>query len=376
VDPRIERLQRQAAADRATIGLAGGLPADAQFPRGPLGRAFLRAISPAGVSGLQYGWPEGRKRLRVWIAERLKARGACVSADEVIVTSGAQQAITIATQLLVRPGEALAVEAASYPAALALFRARGVELVAQPADQAVCHYVMPAIGNPAGHPLAAAERRALLASQRPIIEDDAYADLHFSDATPRPLLASTRGRVWHVGTFSKVLCPGLRVGWLVPPRKRFGRALRLKHTLDLEANHLAQSILEEYLATEDFDARLARLRTFYRRRAVRLAAALERHLPGWRFAFPAGGFSLWVAADEDGDDIAFLETAIEHRVSFDPGRQFRPDRASHPLTMRLCFSATPGPQLEEGVRRLAAAWDEYRRQRDAAHTGGHADLTS
>jgi 2-aminoadipate transaminase len=375
VDPRIERLQRQAAADRESIGLAGGLPADEQFPRTPLARAFLRAISPPGVSGLQYGWPEGRERLRTWIAERLRARGARVSADEVIITSGAQQAIAIATQVLVRPGEALAVDAATYPAALALFRARGAEPVARPAAHAACHYVMPSIGNPEGHPLAPAERTAILASRQPIIEDDAYADLRFDGAAPRPLLAVARGRVWHVGTFSKTLCPGLRVGWLVPPRKRFGRALRLKHALDLEANHLAQSILEEYLATADFDARLARLRTFYRRRAARLASALGRHLPAWRFAFPAGGFSIWVTPDEDGDDIEFLKTAIVHRVNFDPGRQFRPDRAPHPLMLRLCFSATPGPKLEEGVRRLAAAWDDYRRRRDLNATAEHTDLT-
>ncbi|HEX2573841.1 MAG TPA: PLP-dependent aminotransferase family protein [Polyangia bacterium] len=376
MDPRIERLQRQAAADQETIGLAGGLPADEQFPRTPLARAFLRAISPPGVSGLQYGWPEGRERLRAWIAERLRLRGAHISADDVIITSGAQQAITLATQVLVRPGQALAVDAATYPAALALFRARGAAPVARPAANAACHYVMPAIGNPDGHPLSPAERNAVLATRRPIIEDDAYADLRFDGAAPPPLLAVARGRVWHVGTFSKTLCPGLRVGWLVPPRQRLARTLRLKHAQDLEANHLAQSILEAYLLNADFDARLGRLRTFYRRRAVRLAAALRRHLPAWRFTFPAGGFSIWVMTDEDGDDIEFLKTAILHRVSFDPGRQFRPDRVPHPLMLRLCFSATSGPRLEEGVRRLAAAWDDYRRQRDAAAGSRAASSTS
>ena len=205
-------------------------------------------------------------------------------------------------------------------------------------------YAMPAVDNPRGLTLPVQDRPALLADGAMVIEDDAYAELRFDGPAPPPLLAEAPNRVLHVGTFSKTLCPGLRIGWLVVPRRLRRRALRIKQGRDLQANSLGQAILEDYLAGSDggravdFDARLARLRRFYRVRATRLARALRQHLPDWRFDVPVGGFAIWIEAPANGrggapvsvDEKTLLRAALAEGVMFDPGSMFRPDGAATP----------------------------------------------
>jgi 2-aminoadipate transaminase len=357
VNPRIERLQRQSARDGDAICLAGGLPSPQQFPRRALADAFVRAVADPAAAALQYGWPEGIDPLRAWIAEHLGTRGLRVRPEDVIVTSGAQQALAIAARLQLRPGQRIGVDRESYPAALDLFRARGNP----PASSGLvhAHYAMPAVANPRGNPMDAGARARLLASGLPILEDDAYALLAFDGPPPPPLAAEARARVWHVGTFSKILCPGLRLGWLVPPPLERARALQCKRDLDLQASSLAQVIAADFLRRDRLDARLARLRRFYRRRAGRLARALTRWLPGWRFAMPSGGFSIWIETGAALDDADFLAEALRHGVSFDPGRSFRPDEAGRPLALRLCYSLERAARLDEGVERLARAWAAF-----------------
>jgi 2-aminoadipate transaminase len=381
VDPIVEELQRRAASDARVIALGGGLPSPRQFPRRALATAFLRTIGDP--SALQYGWPEGHERLRAFIAARLAARGARVDPDEVVVTSGAQQAIVIAAQTVVAPGARVATDEESYPAALDAFRTLGaIPVAGLDAPATTAAYVMPAIANPRGRGLDRDARARLVASRRAILEDDAYAELRFDGAAPPPLLAEARGRVFHIGTFSKTLCPRLRVGWLIAPRRHQRRVLRAKRDQDLQSSTLAQAILVEALgigargaepaiarAVERFDARLARLRPFYRRRAERLVRALRRHLPSWRATMPEGGFSVWVESDDDlVDDVTLLRAAVEEGVAFDPGRLFRPGRGPAPLGLRVCFSAEPPERLEEGVRRLARAFTRVAREGAARNT--------
>lgn len=363
VDKRIDELQRLAATQSSVIGLGGGLPSDELFPRAGLARAFLRAMRDPNAGALQYAWPEGREALRGWIAARLNDRGASVKPDDVIVTSGAQQALAIAAQLALARGDQVGVDAETYPAALDVFRTRGAELRSG-WDGVRCFYAMPAIGNPRSRAMTAAARAELLSKEIPIIEDDAYAELRFDGTLPRPLLSESRALVWHVGTVSKTLCPGLRVGWLVPPPAERERALELKHATDLQSSSLGQAVLEKFLERDDFDTRLVRARRFYRARAGRLLRAVRRALPGWRCDEPEGGFALFLEASEPGDDRQLLEVATRHGVSFDPGCMFRPQDDSAPLALRLCFSYVRAADLEEGARRLARAWDGYRRDRD------------
>jgi 2-aminoadipate transaminase len=359
-DPR-ETLLRRAAGLPGVVSFAGGLPADAQFPRRALTAAFVAAVAQPAASALQYGWPEGEAALREWVAARLRARGAQVAADEVLVTSGAQQAIAIAAGLVCRPGGAVLVEPESYAAALDLFRGRGLRPTTSAAG-ACAAYVMPALSNPRGWALGGGARAALIASGLPLIEDDAYAELRFAGPPPRPLVADVRARTLHVGTFSKTVSPGLRVGWLVVPPRLQARALRAKRDADLQANSLAQAILAGFLRREDFDARLRRLRRYYRRKADRLAASLRRRLPSWRFRDPEGGFSIWVETDVALSEIHLLAHAVEAGVCYDPGSLFRADGRTVPLALRLSFSAVAEDAVDRGVARLARAWRAVARE--------------
>jgi 2-aminoadipate transaminase len=351
----LDRLIRTAAASPRVIGLGGGLPAEAQFPRDELATSFVNVLRRHGSPALQYGWPEGQQHLRAWVARRLLERGAKVEPDDVVITNGAQQAIAIAASLVLRKGDSVGIENASYPAALELFRARGLALTSLTGGRA--GYVMPAISNPSGLPLSLDARAALLARRIPIIEDDAYADLAFAGRPSPPLLAEAPDRTYHVGTMSKTLCPGLRVGWLVVPRSRRVRAVKLKQHGDLQANSLAQAIVDDYLSRVDFDARLQMLRRFYRRRAAQLADAVRKTLPSWNFTFPEGGFCLWLQADAAVDERGFLERAIAEGVSFDAGSAFRlRPRPGDPTHLRLSFSLEKPAKFAAGVRRLARAW--------------------
>jgi 2-aminoadipate transaminase len=382
VDDRLDAIQRRTAGDPRVIGLAGGLPSEAQFPKRELARSFLRVLEHTGTPALQYGWAEGFESLRELVASRLRARGAPVSAGDVIVTSGAQQAIAIALEALCKPGDRVGVAPETYPAALDLLRERRLLPVVSTTGVRA-HYAMPAVGNPSGVGLDARTRAALLAGGAPVIEDDAYADLRFGGAAPRPLLAEAPKQVFHVGTLSKTLCPGLRIGWLVAPAHFRKRSLRIKQGSDLHASSLAQAIVADLLGATpgggglDFEARLVRLRRFYRARAAALGRALRTHLPGWHFSAPEGGFAIWARADLDPsarsgrrgvaekafDEKAFLEAAAAEGVMVDPGSMFRANRSVEPMAIRLCFSAAPPAKFEEAVRRLARAWRRVRRDR-------------
>jgi 2-aminoadipate transaminase len=318
----------------------------------------LVALEAHGRSALQYGWPEGSLELREEVVRLLAARGARVEPTRVIITSGAQQAILLA--MSAAPHRRIAVEPESYPGALDAFRAAKAELVGleEPAD---LYYVMPSISNPRGQPMPADARRSLVARAKAaggfVLEDDAYDGTEFSGRASRPLWADDSERVFHIGTFSKTLCPGLRLGWLIPPRRFARRALRRKQTQDLQTNGLTQALLVEYLKQGGFDAHKARSRRIYARKARLLQASVARHLPQFRGAMPAGGFSLWLESELRCDDERLLVAAIEHGVSFDLGRLFR-TTARPGLAIRLCFSAVDAGSIDEGVARLGRALTE------------------
>src|SRR6185503_1322029 len=214
-----------------------------------------------------------------WIADRLRARGASsIGPDDVLVTAGAQQAIMLAAAELVTPGGAVHVGVTSYPAALSAFGLVGGIPAISP-DGACLHYVMAGVSNPSGLDPLTGERAALLASGAPIVVDEAYAELRFDGRVDPPLLIDAEDRVWHVGTVSKTLCPGLRVGWLIPPARFLERVLERKHAADLQAASLGQAALAHFLERFDYDAHVRRVRGMYEKRAEWLVHALERHAP-------------------------------------------------------------------------------------------------
>jgi 2-aminoadipate transaminase len=352
-----DRLQRLAAARSDVISFAGGLPDAGLFPRRALIRAFIATVQRPSCQALQYGWPEGLLGLRRYVAERLAERGAHVDPSHVVITSGAQQAISLSLHAALRAGGSVGFEPESYPGALDAARAFGAKLVSLE-DAAHAYYVMPSLSNPRGQPIARSLRQGLLERARrhraSIIEDDAYADTVFSGRPSRPLLADAPERVFQIGTFSKILCPGLRVGWVVAPERYLRRVLRAKQNNDLQANGLSQSLLEAYLEQGTFEALKARSRRSYKRRAERLSDAVRRYLPEFRFEEPSGGFSLWLESDLRLRDDLLFDAALREGVSFDVGTAFR--RApGGPLALRLSYSSVAEEEIVEGTQRLARA---------------------
>jgi 2-aminoadipate transaminase len=358
---RHDRLARVAASSTTVISFAGGLPDPALFPKRELGAALAAVLQSDPSSALQYGWPEGSEQLRSEVASELRARGADIDARRVIITSGAQQAILLSLASAPKC-RTIAVDAESYPGALDAFRATSASLTSM-RERADLYYVMPSVSNPRGTRMTADERDSLLqrASRHRgyILEDDAYDGTAFAEGPSRPLVADLPDRVFHIGTFSKTLCPGLRIGWLVPPSRIARKALVIKRNQDLQANGIAQALLVEYLAHGHFAELKRHARARYQRKAKRLMASVRRHLPQFSFQAPMGGFSLWLESALKADGERLLEASIRRGAAFDPGSMFRA-KPQQNLAIRLCFSAVPESDIDEGVARLARAFGDCR----------------
>ncbi|HEX5060814.1 MAG TPA: PLP-dependent aminotransferase family protein [Kofleriaceae bacterium] len=349
MDPRFVALQKRAAECSDVIGLAGGLPADELLPRDELAQA-LADVTASRKDALQYGWPEGVEQLRTWIANRLAARGATVEPDRVIITAGAQQALSIAGAMFA--GRAIAVGAATYPAAIQAFLRAGARVVEHGGD---ARYVIVGVANPQGVALDES------LGEIPLIVDEAYAELRFDGELPPLLQAAAPDRVWHVGTISKTLAPGLRVGWLVPPAAEHEAALAIKHAADLQTASLSQAALARFLATFDYDHFAGRARAAYAERASALVTGMRRHAPMLEFTEPDGGFSIWIETDVKGDEVALLKAALAEGVMVDPGSEFRalPDER---IAFRVSYSHVGPEQLDEGARRVARMFERFVRE--------------
>ena len=343
MDPQVTQLQKQAAERPDVIGLAGGLPANELLPRDALAQALVD-VTTSRDDSLQYGWPEGTEQVRRWVAERLAARGANVDPDRVIVTAGAQQALAIAGTVL---RTSITVGEAAYPGALEAFRQAGATPVARGGEVT---YLMVGVENPRG--IAPAQPSGGI-----VIADEAYTELRFDGQVPRPYLADAPERTWHVGTISKTIAPGLRIGWLVPPAADHDAALELKSARDLQTSSLTQAALGRLVQTIDYDDLVGRARRVYAERAARVCSALRAHTP-LVFGDPEGAFSIWARTERAGDEVALLRAALDEGVMVDPGSMFQVE-PSECVTLRVSFSSVPLDRIDEGARRLGralAAW--------------------
>lgn len=336
MDPRLDRLHRVAAARGGVLSLAGGLPAPELLPRDAIAAATLAALPDTA---------------------------AAIGADDVVITAGAQQALSLIAGLW-PAGTRIAVERETYPAALETFALAGHQVVTSGAAE--LHYLIDGVSNPHGVDRVGPRRAALLAGGAPLIVDEAYVELRFDGRVARPLCADAPERVWQLGSFSKVVSPGLRIGWLIAPRAHRAALLARKQAADLQTGGFAQAVLGRWLADADYDGVVARARNLYGARAERLTSALRRHLPGWHATVPEGGFSTWVETDLAGDEVDVVAAAVAHGVVVDPGSMFRaiPDPDA-PAAFRLSFSHIPPASLDEAVQRLARAARAYRHDHHA-----------
>ncbi|HEX8582437.1 MAG TPA: PLP-dependent aminotransferase family protein [Acidimicrobiales bacterium] len=357
----------------ATIDLSAACP-----PVSPVVVEALAGIDPRELVALtsSHGYqPAGLPALRQAVADHLTATGLATTADEVIVTTGAQQAISLVASLFVRPGDAVLVEEATYPGALDAFRAAGARLVAVPLDEgglrvdAVADlvdraqprllYTVPTYQNPTASVMDSPRRRSLarLASAAgvPIVEDTAIADLHLSGPVPPPPIAAFDGdAVLCVGSLGKVLWGGLRVGWVRAPEATVARLARLRAVADLGGPLLSQAIGARLVSRID---EAVRHRTEHLLKSRdRLAAELSALLPEWAFRVPDGGTVLWARLPA-GDARSFAQVALRFGVAIVAGPALSPT-GGFTDHVRIPFIAEPDA-LGEAVRRLAAAWRAY-----------------
>lgn len=289
----------------------------------------------------------------------MTSRGVTLSEDDVVITRGAQHAISIAAELLLDPGDEVLVEEWTYPGALDVFHRLGAEPSVIVHGEARCAYVMPGVSNPLGRGMPAGERRRLLDLGIPIIADEALAELRFDGRLERPLFADASDRVFHVGTFSKTLSPGLRTGYLVAPAGYRARARQASRRSASSSGELAHRVVGAFVEGDHFDARLGRARRFYEMRAEKLVRSLQRRFPSFRVHEPEGGYSLLVETDRQGDELSLLQAAAEHGVAFETGSTFRTDGAISPIALRLTYSQISPIWIDEAVARLERAWNDF-----------------
>ena len=282
------------------------------------------------------------------------------------------------SQLFLDEGDLLLCESPTYLADLQSFQVFGPRCLGVPTDDQGLDldalerqldrerpklvYVIPNAQNPSGRTWSVERRRAFVdlitRHELPVIEDAAYGDVIFDGAIPPALKAfDTRGLVVTLGTFSKILCPGLRLGWVAASPELREKYVILKQSTDLHTPTLTQMLAARWLQSADFDANLARIRALYRERRDVMVAALESELPGLRFTRPAGGLFVWLQLPEGVDARELLKRCLERQVAFVPGGSFFAGEAQH-NTARLNFSAMPPERIREGIRRLAAALRE------------------
>jgi 2-aminoadipate transaminase len=359
------------------ISFAGGLPAPELFDAAGLREAFAAALSDdAAGRSLQYSTTEGNADLRAAIAARLSVRGLPTEADQLLVTSGSQQALTLAAAVLIEPSDRVLVEEPSYLAALQAFMLAGAVVVPVACDgdgldpdavvaAAAEHgarvlYTIPTFHNPTGRTLPLERRHALAAVAEQcglwLIEDDPYGELRYR-GEPLPSLATmAEDRTLALSTLSKVAAPGLRIGWVRAPRALRPSLVVAKQAADLHSSTVDQAAAARWLATVDLDAHLGVLRGEYGRRRDALLDGLAEALPpGSTFNRPEGGMFVWARLPDGWDAEPLLARALEHDVAFVPGYPFfagEPDRA----TLRFSFTTHSPAEIAEGLQRLRRAW--------------------
>jgi 2-aminoadipate transaminase len=360
------------------ISFAGGLPAPELFPAELIAGAFATALRPTvAARGLQYSSTEGDPRLRELLAQRLALRGLRAEAGEILVTTGSQQALGLVSSVLLDPGDRVLVENPSYLAALQCFSFASARLVPVPCDDEGIDpealpeiiarhapkflYLVPTFQNPTGRTLPAERRRRLAETAAEhglwLVEDDPYGELRYDGEPLRPIAAEPAARdlTVTVSSLSKVLAPGLRIGWLRAPEALRRPLTVAKQAADLHTSTIDQVAAAASLEAADIDEHIARLCDEYRRRRDALLDGLADALPaGSTFNRPAGGMFVWARLPAGWDASELLVAALRHDVAFVPGAPFfaaEPD----PRTLRLSFTTHTPAQIVEGLGRLRAA---------------------
>jgi 2-aminoadipate transaminase len=362
------------AGSSDVITFSGGFPDPATFPTGVLAELAARLITEDPGVALQYSATEGIAGVRDYVAGRLGSlQGRRPGAGELMVTSGGIDCMELVAKSYLDAGDAVVVEAPTYLGAIMAFRGYEADVRGVPvdsdglrtevlADQLAAGlrpkilYTIPDFQNPTGLTMSAPRRTELIELARRygflIVEDVAYRDLHFEDAPPDSLWSMAPDVVLQAGTFSKIFCPGFRMGWAAGPAEIISRLVVAKQNSDQCSGALGQRMLEEYGRGGHMERQIVASRALYARRAALMAEALTAHMPeGTTWTTPGGGFYIWVTAPEGVDTVALSAAARARKVAYVPGRPFYPGDDGT-AQIRLAYSRVADELIDEGIQRI------------------------
>jgi len=358
------------------ISLAGGLPAPELFPIDQYRRAFEWVLETNGSAALQYGPSEGYAPLRDYLAQRMTRMGIPANASDVLVTNGSQQGLDLVAKIFLNPDDAVCLENPSYMGAIQAFDSYQASYVIVPMDEdgmqsqeldAILQrqpckfiYALPNFQNPSGRTMSRERREVLVDTAKrhgvPIVEDDPYGELRFEGEAPPSLRSLWPEGVIYLGTFSKILAPGFRLGWIVTPTELFDDVVFGKQPADLHTSTATQMATYEVCRQDGFlDEHIEKIRETYRHRRNVMLKAMDEHFPeACHWTRPEGGLFVWAEVPPSIDTRDLLAEALEENVAFVPGQSFHADRGGR-NTMRLNFSNVPPDRIEEGIARLGRA---------------------
>ncbi len=359
------------------VSLAGGMPFVSALPIDLVTGAIERTLRERGSAALQYGSGQGVPALREQILDVMALEGIHATADDVVVTTGSQHALELLAKLFLDPGDVVLAEGPSYVTALVVFQSYQADVDHVPMDDlglipsALSEhiaalaaagrrpkflYTVPTFNNPAGVTLAQSRRQEILDIAHRhgilVIEDNPYGLLYFGAPAPEAIRSLSDDGVVYLGTFSKTLAPGLRVGWVLAPPIIRDKLILANEAAVLSPSSFTQLIISEYLHTADWQAQIATFRDVYRERRDALLSALNEYLPSMSWTLPEGGFYVWLTLPEQLDSSRMLPLAVKELVAYTPGTAFYADGSGR-NSIRLSFSYPSPAFIREGVRRLA-----------------------
>ena len=353
------------------ISFAGGLPSPKTFPVDAFAAACETVLRTDGRAALQYAASEGYRPLCEWVAASMPWE---VSADQVLITTGSQQGLDLVAKVLIDEGSKVLVETPTYLGALQAFTPMGPAIVSVDSDAegvdvddlvakaqgARFLYVLPNFQNPTGRSMSEARRAALVARAAaiglPLVEDNPYGDLWFDQPPPKPLTARNPDGCIYLGSFSKVLAPGLRLGYVIAPSAIMPKLLQAKQAADLHSPSFNQRMVSEVLKDGFIDRHVPTIRALYKSQCHAMLEALQKEMAGLDVVWnsPDGGMFLWVRLPEGMNAVELLPKAVDKGVAFVPGAAFYADHAD-PRTLRLSFVTASVEQIHIGIAALAAA---------------------
>lgn len=368
----------KAAADPKIISFAGGLPAPELFPVEGMKEATDKVYDEHGQQALQYGAAKGVTELRELILKRVKEKeNIDAKLENVMVTTGSEQAIDLVGKAFVNPGDTVLVEEPTYLCALDVFRSYGANFVSVPMDddgmkmdaleealkahpETALVYTVPNFQNPTGRTMPAERRKkfAELAAKYdvPVLEDNPYGDIRFAgEHVPSVKSFDHAGKVFYMSTFSKILAPGFRLGWLVADPKVIEKLTVLKQSADLHTDNLVQYVVTEFFKENDVDAHVKEISDLYGKRKQLMIDGIKKYFPkDVKYTDPEGGMFLWVEVPGVTDTVELFKQCLEHNVAFVPGDPFFAGKPQ-PGTFRLNYSNMQEDQIEVGLKRLGKA---------------------